>query len=390
MIWLILFIPLFATFFLWRRFKDEILIWEAGLNVAIPILLVFTVRIIVSHSLTVDTQFKGGIATEARYYEYWDTWITKECSYDCNCETDEDGHRSCDTCYKDCSYCEEHQPEWIVKDNIGREFEINEAKWKSLVVKWKVTPKFNDLGRDIDTHFGCGKDGDMYSIKWDNEEATAEPTVAESNYINRVQNATSAFNLKKIEEKEAIKLGLYKYPPIYDFYKQNSLLGGEKLTCYKNKTQLANDIKSYEYLNGKYGNPYKVKTFVLLFVDKPLSIVAKQEAYWERGNQNEIVTCIGLDSNGKINWVKAFTWSDNTRIPINLREDIMQLKYWDAESVKIILTNEIKNFKYKNLDKDFQYLKPVLPTWSIIVILILTLLSTVGISYWVVKNEHTN
>ena len=130
----------------------------------------------------------------------------------------------------------------------------------------------------------------MYSIKWDGKIETSEASVLKVPFENIVKVSHSAFNYPEITDDQADTLGLFHYPDNYDYYKQKAVLG-------LNSTNLAQIHTKFEYLNGNLGRKYKVKVFTLIFKNKPIDIAFKQEAYWDGGNQNELVVCIGLTEN---------------------------------------------------------------------------------------------
>ena len=70
-----------------------------------------------------------------------------------------------------------------------------------------------------------------------------------------------------------------------------------KVALYQNhvryNTKLRSDIKIWtQFFNGSE------------------SVVKKQKSYWEGGNENELVLCVGMDSlTGTVNWAQTFSWS---------------------------------------------------------------------------------
>ena len=94
--------------------------------------------------------------------------------------------------------------------------------------KWKAKPKFVELNRDIDYTYSCGKDGDMYSIKWDGDPMSTESTTTDHWYENRVQAAHSSFDFIKVTEEDVKNYDLYNYPKIEGIM-QETVLGAEKI-----------------------------------------------------------------------------------------------------------------------------------------------------------------
>ena len=142
-------------------------------------------------------------------------------------------------------------------------------------------------------------------------------------------------------------------------------------------------------MNGLYGKKYSCKVFILLFKDKDINTAFKQEAYWDGGNRNEVVICIGVKSNGDIDWVKPFSWTKNKILMPNLREDIIQYKNLNNSEniVKSIEKNVVRYFKWRDFSNDFKYLTYEPTNTQIIVIYLLSIISSVLIMAWSIKND---
>lgn len=383
-----LIIPFLFGIILYVYFKKEIVWWELIIPAASSLLFILIFKFSVKTYMVSDTEYWGNQIVKAEYYEYWETWITKTCAYDCNCTTDKDGRTSCQTCYRDCSYCDENSAYWVAVDENGNTFSITEEYYNKLMKKWSATPKFVELNRDIDYSGGCGKDGDMYYIEWNGKIETSETCVTEHTYTNKVQASHSAFKLPYISKAEADSLRLYHYPGYYDFYKQRCVLGLEKLY---NADSLYYYETLFQYINGHFGPINKVKLFVLLFYNQPYDITYKQEAFWDGGNQNELVVNISMDpKTRKIQWVRAFSWSDNKRIIVDLREDISNLRTFQPAQVYNVIVKSLNGDLHKDFQKDFNYLQVDLPTWAMWVLYIVTLIITMGTSIWAIGNGIEN
>jgi hypothetical protein len=113
-----------------------------------------------------------------------------------------------------------------------------------------------------------------------------------------------------------------------------------------------------------------------------------QEAYWDGGNDNELVICIGLSkSNRNIQWVKPFTWSPTRKIIPDVREDIMNIKVFDIDKIaNSVWANVDKEYKRKDFE-EFSYVSVDTPTWAKWVTFIVTLLITSFICYWAIDND---
>jgi len=384
MIWYAILIPLVISLVGYFLYKHKFAWWELFLPVIISLITIITSFYSMKSYTLSDVEYNGYLITEARYYESYETWVKKTCSYT-TC-SGSGKTRTCTTHYYDCSYCDYNSEYWVMVDTKGNEIGISEQKYNQLIKKWSATPKFVELNRNINYHGSCGKDGDMYSIKWNKHIQTSETSTYEKEFTNILKCNHSAFNFPIIEKKDAIKLGLYEYPIIGEYNKQNSVIGLSQLNI-KGKKQLQTTMN---YLNGNLGVSNKVRVYTLFFVDKEIDIAFKQEAYWDGGNQNELVVCIGVDKIGNIKWCKPFTWCDNKRMIVDTREDIMNMKSINSTKMYNIYKNNIMLFwKYKSF-KDFNYLSFEPSTGQLIFVYVLTTIISLLLTIWCIYNDIDN
>lgn len=388
--WFALLIPIFAIITGFTVFKRQFTIGELFLPLGIGLFLIFVCRIGVKHALVQDTEYWGSMVIEARYYEYWETWKKRTCSYTTTCCCNSKGQNCITTThYYDCSYCDRNPAHWEAYDNAGNTWSISEQYYNYLKQKWLATPQFVELNRDIRHHNDCGKDGDMYRIRWDGVQMRSEAAVTLHTYTNKVQAAQSAFNLKPVTKREAKLLGLHTYPKLYDNYKQKVLLGIDSIY---HRDSIAYFETLYQYFNGRYGKDNKIKLFVCLFYNKDISIATQQENYWSGGNQNELVVCIGLDRKTKhLDWVKPFSWTDQKRVLVDVREDVMLTGTFNPLTTYDAIHNAVStNTMYKDFKKDFDYLHIPLPNWTLWLIYILVTVATIISFFWGLCNDIDN
>lgn len=387
MLWYALLIPCVLAILAFIIWNKQIIWQEMIVPVAVSLIFILISYFSIKYASMKDVEYNGYTIVEARYYEYWETWVNKTCSY----TTTHSCGKNCTYTtvhYYDCSYCDHNPEHYEAIDNAGHTFDISKAKYQSLIKKWSAVPKFNELNRNINHHNGCGKDGDMYSINWNGKVESSECSVFEVPFENIVKVSHSAFQYPNISDESADSLKLFHYPEIYDYYKQRSILGLEYLGYPSYKRDSIQT--KFEFINGNLGPKNKVKLFILIFKNKPIDIAFKQEAYWDGGNQNELVVCIGVNNRGAIDWVKPFSWCDNKRIIVDTREDIASQKIFNADSIYYVCNNNIqKYFHYKDF-KDFNYLTFEPTMGQILFVYIGTLIVSLLSLWWCVKNEIDN
>ncbi len=380
-IWLSLLIPLIGAFILLRWYRHTLAWWE----VAIPSIVCFFFILIFKFSVEKvqvnDTEYHGALVTEARYYEYWETYVRRICY-----RTVKAGKSTISVPY-DCSYCDKNPPRWVIVNSLGQEFSVSEKYYNYLMKLWNSTPQFVEINRSINHGgWGCGEDGDMYKVTWDKDPLHAKATTTSHWYENRVQAAHSAFDFLDVSEADIKNYKLFAYPEI-DGWKQETVLGLDSLKQIKKGN--ANFFKQQsDYLNGKLGTKNKVHIFFLFFKDQPQLAASMQEAYWDGGNDNELVICIGMNSkNNRIDWVKPFSWSTNRRIIPEVREEIMGIGFFNPGAIcKVVEKSVTDHYKRKDF-KEFSYLSVEPPEWAKWVTAIVTALITFFVSRWATINE---
>jgi hypothetical protein len=391
-IWFAMLIPFIGCAVAYKIWKNKFVWWELVLPTVISFLFILLTKFTIETSMLSDTQYKGGVIVEARYYEYWSTWVSKMCSQEYACGTYTTGsgknrttHTKYCTRYYDCSYCDTNSPYWEVYDNQGHSWRVSESEYNRLKAQWNATPEFVELNRSINRHGSCGQDGDMYRIKWDGGMLSVESSTWESAYENHVQVSKSNFDLRDVSKSEAKKYNLYDYPVVKG-YNQKTILGLDSLTFleqnYKNGAN-----KMFDYFNGVYGSKRKIRVFVLLFYDKAFDVAIKQKNYWDGGNKNEVVICIDVNKmTGKINWVYPFSWGENKRISVDLREDISNMGTLNFTKLYHIVDSATVGFTYRDFSQ-FDYLSVDPPTWEVWLVYLMTLALTIGILYYGYQNE---
>jgi hypothetical protein len=389
MIWFALIIPLIGAFILLKWFKHTLVWWEVLVPLISCIVFISIFKFTVQLSQTDDTEYFGAVVVEARYYEYWETYEHRTCTRQVYTGSDSKGNAHYRTETYDCSFCDDHPAHWVLVNSIGEEFRVSQAEYNRLMKLWNSNPEFVDMHRNIDHGgFGCGKDGDMYRIKWDKRIETAIPTTTSHTYENRIQAAHTAFDFADVSVEDKSVYKLYDYPVINGFT-QNTVLGLDSIRWLP-RVDKESFLMQSNYLNAILGPIKHSRIFYLIFIDQPQMASLMQEAYWSGGNDNELVVCIGLNSrNPRIEWVKPFTWSPERKIIPDIREDIMRNAKFDPSWI-IQVTEKHVLAEYKRKDfKEFSYITVEPPEWAIITTWILTILITYGVGYWVVKNDIT-
>ncbi|MDE6338728.1 MAG: hypothetical protein K2K97_02935, partial [Muribaculaceae bacterium] len=174
------------------------------------------------------------------------------------------------------------------------------------------------------------------------------PITESHSYTNKIKASNSIFKFKHIEEWEAEEMGLLNYPAIYT----------HDAPCV-----LSNDIFVPDYVNelfrkfnARYAPASQMRLYVLLFDSRRgMGISERQREYWQGGNKNEFVVCIGMKSASEVEWARAFSWADEQSKEVETGQWLMNHPRMDWVAFHDWLRGHLRNWKRKEF-KDFDYI----------------------------------
>ena len=370
-------LPFIISVFLLIFFKKYIVWWEYICLVGVSILFTFLLKSVFIASLEYDTEYLGGYMTKITHYDEWDEWIHRTCTRQVPCGTDGKGHTRYRTETYDCSYREYHPECWKYTDNLGREEYFYNKSYFDRAMAELGYPKmvFRDMHRKY-----YKIDGDAQDYYYDGTPQHVRALVWKNTYQNKILASHSIFKFEDIDDEEADSLGLYRYPNVED-HDQAVILGfraGKEVH------------KQYKYINSIYGAKKQFRIYVLVFRNKPIEISEKQKSYWQGGNKNEFVLCIGYNTKkGTIDWCNPFSWCDKPELEVATKRYFREHPRMDLSEYPTWLIQNLNLWHRKNFS-DFDYIKNELTKGQSIALLIIILLIDVFISIFFIGNEFTN
>jgi hypothetical protein len=205
-----------------------------------------------------------------------------------------------------------------------------------------------------------------------------EPYAEKYSYINYIKAAPESL-LHYSKGKILYDNIIPDYPDnVYDYYKINRVV------------QIGTSIPNVAQYNEKISDvlkslgPTKEANIVLVFTNKAKSIAPSIRNKWIGGKKNDVIIVIGTKDNKTIDWVESYAWSIKPAITNHLRDDIMAVN--DIENIDAMfstITRDISVYYQRKPMKDFEYLKNEIepPLWVIILTVLLSLSTTVGMIY---------
>jgi len=375
MIWLSFLIPIIVLIFCAIKFKRKMAWWEYLLQFLIPVIVVVICKLASVSSQTKDNEQWNMYLTGARYYEYWSTWVDETC-YRTVCTGSGDNEKCHDESY-DCSYCDVHNAYWEAYDNCGNTYSISQKRFNELVKLWN-----NNIFQDQNRHIvkygsSCGQDGDVYYTKFDGVFEHIIPLTVTHSYKNKVKSSTSVFNFQEVDSIDKVDYGIYEYPSVSK-WNYMPILGDYNLKANKRLFQW----------NGKLGSFKQLHMLICVFKNKDIQSAYLQENYWKGGNKNEVILCIGLNNEEKIDWTKVITWCENDRLITDIESNVRNMDYDLVKIVDYMAKECEKRFKRKEF-ADFSYIKVEPSIRAVMIALIINIIISIGLAIFFVNNQFT-
>jgi hypothetical protein len=367
--------------------------WELVLLWTGAVVAIFAASAAVEYVGKTDTEYWGHLGVRIEHNEPYSYWTT--CSRQVPCGTTCDSKGNCTTqyCteYYDC--VEDVRRKCFLITRKADRFYISYGRYKELESRWAGDPVMKDMGREA--KYGsdfCSRgescytgDGNQWTHAWDKKWVTSEPMATVHKYENRVAASDTVMNFKPVKDEDRARFGIHEYPYAY-----------EDSGSYEQPTILAPNMKfpaadkKWRFLNGRYGPDRLMRIWVLVFVDQPRTAAQVQKQYWKNGNKNELVYCIGVDRNKKVQWGEAFSWTEKYDLPIEVRNHIEEMDTLSEQSlIKLADWTEqtiIPRYVKPDFHK-FDHLKVKPPLWSVIVAWIVIAIGGGLMCLFIVKND---
>ena len=378
---LIYLIPFIAALILLVGFHKKLVWWEY-LVLIVPIIgIAIGTRAIMVECNASDTEYLGSYITKITHYEDWDEMVTVHHTRQVPCGKDANGN----TRYRTEHYTtreRRYHPDkyrYILAgetDNSWNEHWITKAEYDIIHARLASKDVFRDMHRDYHRI-----DGDAYDTYYDNTVEHMYDITTTNTYKNKIKADQSHTIFKHVEytPEEVKELGLYEYPTIKN-WDQNPIIG---------KTVPLAAQRQIKYVNAKYGKPYQFRVYILFFEGKDLEISELQKTYWQNGNKNELVVCLGTQRDSVV-WCNPFSWCDEPKLELMTRQYFIDNPKVDIEAYGKWLYSKVPSNWVRKEFSDFNYITIGLKTWQYIVLLAIVLLFTVFISIFLVMNTVTN
>ena len=370
-------IPFITALFLLLFFNKKMVWWEYVVLIIPSILVILITHLIMIHVNSMDIEYLGSYVTRITYYEEWDEMVWRTKTRRVPCGVDSNGNTKYRTETYHVREREYHPEKWVYVNNESEtERKIDKNTYNTIKKRLSSPAIFRDMKRKYHRI-----DGDAYDTYWNKSIETIYDITTSNEYVNKVRSKESytIFKMENIDEKTAKEYGLYDYPDIKMLY-QTPIIGG-KVTD--------KDIQRIRYINAIYGKKYQFRMYILIYENKDISISELQKAYWQNGNKNEFVVCLGVKDN-KVVWSNSFSWCDEPKLEVLTRDYFIQNPVLDINAYgKWIQTYIPNNWKRKEF-KDFDYINIGISKGQYIGLLIFMTILSIAIAIILVLNNIKN
>lgn len=372
---IIFIIPFITAAILVWKFRKETVWWEYIVLILPSLLFALLVEFAFKSSNTSDVEYLGDYVTKVTYYEEWDemVWVTH--TRRVYAGSDSNGRPRYRTETYRVLERKYHPERWEYRTaHDSWAHRINKAMFQTITRALAVEPVFIDMNRNYHSI-----DGDVYEWNFSGDPNRSYSVTDAHRYSNPIKGSRSIFKFEKITDEEAKKLGLFNYNEIVNL--DQSPIQGIKVGPYQER--------KIRWINGYYGPEKQFRMYMLFFKNQSEAIAEKQRSYWEGGNKNELVCCVGLDKANKITWVRCFSWEDTPNLSVKSQNWLLTHSLDLSKFSEYITPLIQKEWRRKQFD-DFSYLSIEISDGQYIALLIMILLYNIGISIWLVKNDFKN
>lgn len=385
-IWLALLIPAVAAVVLVSvpDLRKKTCWWEYLILFAPALILIPLFKYGSVASQTSDTEWWTNYFTEAQFYERWtEEWDEY---HPAQYSTDSKGRSTMTRAAWTEHHVVHHPPKWYGLDNGGGEHSLSEGDYKALVNGWG-NEKEKGISHVNQTSWG---DGDMWYSHWNRKWNTTRVVTTKHTWENRVKCSKSVFNFPEVSEADAE--GLFGYPDTKGKYGVPSILGGKGIPKYNEANHalcLANAEMGFGK-NDEDGNPpvgKQIRMWILLFGDEPQDRAIMQENYWNGGNKNEMIVCIGTNKDHSLKWCYVFSWTEVEKLKIDIRDQVMAQDQLNLPAVVKIVKSECSKQWRRKQFADFSYLSVEPSLGCVLACFIVSFLVTAGVVAFVLMNS---
>lgn len=359
-------VPFIASIVMLIFYRQKMAFWEYIVLFLVSFAVSFFLKFIMKEVNISDVEYLGYYITQTTKYDEWNERVRET-----RTRTVPAGKGKVRTQTYTVWVTKTHPEYYTFTDNNNKEHDCA----KALHIKIKNIFGSDEVFRDMNRHYHT-KDGDAHDWKWLGEFERIYPYTVEDFYSNPLKSSRSIIlDCEKVTPDIKEEYGLFDYPIVMKTY-QPTVLGIER-----------KDAKYIDYMNALLGKDYEFRLFMCFFEDKDIHAYEYQKAYWENGNKNELVLCLGYSGN-KVTWCEGFTWCDTPVLEAKCKQYWLTHPEIDLKAFAEWLIPVVKSDWERKNFSEFDYITIDITGWQYFWILIITIIANILCCIVFIKNEY--
>jgi hypothetical protein len=328
--------------------------WLRSIATSVAVLLLAFIVVWVDQGVqTTDKEVWSGTVVDWSHDEEYDEWHDPVTS----CTTNDKGIQSCSTTP---GYWEHHDAQNHIKTSDDGWFSVSRSPDRTI----QFTDSWPNTVSEIQAFWPPGT-----------------PSASVHTYENKVQASYSIYRVDGVNEKEYPDLPEYPVM-IYEQINIDRILGivPNKYDANKRLAEVNSELNKFIPDPDKPGKSRSWKQVNIIFVNvgenKTDDYGYALQNSWKNGNKNDFVVSFSMNSDGKLNWVHAFSWSEVEILKMEVRDKLMSLGTI-TDFVPVVNTvREMVADKFERKEfADFNYIKIETSTAAIIIIWIIAIIA---------------
>ena len=321
-----------------------------------------------------DIEYLGTYVTQITYYEPWNELVQVRHEERYVSGRDSDGNPIYSTRVWYTTEVRNHKERYTYKmPDSHFETSISKETYDKMKKRLNSKPIFKDMKRRYHT-----KDGDAWITVYDGSIEHMYDITYAHRYKNKIKASQThtIFRMEEINEETAKKYHLYDYPKIKNDA-QIPILG---------RNVSDKDLQMIRYINATRGKSNQFRMYMLFFNEDEFDKSEQQKAYWQNGNKNEFVVCLGM-KNDSVAWVNAFSWCDMPKLEIKTRNYFISNPILNIYEYGQWLNKNITDNWQRKEFKDFKYINVELSKTQSIWLLVITIIFNLIVSALLIFNR---
>lgn len=277
---------------------------------------------------------------------------------------------------------EQRHPERYYFDTTrGTRKDTDREFFTYVLEKWVLPPvpdKWTDPRIKGGIRYGAHRKMDFHKGNEITDNIRWVSVTEKQKYKNKIINSNSIFKFRNVSKKEAERLGLFKYPEIVD-YDSDCILS--------QKYEVSDKIQEkFRRFNGAFAPQREMRLYMLIYNAEiySASISEYQREFWQGGNKNEFVICLGVNGEDKVEWSRTFSWADDQCLELETDEWFIKNTKLDLEGFYDWFVANYHKWQRKHFS-DFKYINVTLGGWEILIITLASIIENALVLLFLLK-----